>query len=57
MTIDRYDDCVCLLTGKPCQRGSTEQCPSSVANIISWCKWFVNKYQIKVTEILPEKHP
>jgi hypothetical protein len=54
---NRYEDYVCLLTGKPCQRGDTEECPKSVANIVPWCRWFVNKYQRKIKETSPLKSP
>lgn len=43
--MNRYEDYYCILTGKNCERGSSSECPKAIANIIPWCKWFVNKYQ------------
>lgn len=48
---NNYEDYCCLQTGKSCDRGSTDQCPQSVANVVTWCKWFVHKSQCEVSYV------
>ena len=48
--MENIKDYICSLTREACDRGRIPECPKSIAKIVSWCKWYVNKKEFEIKE-------